>query len=264
MWRSRATSARVPPRSMCTACRAGSTPISSEQARSLGIEDHRWSEVAGAYSQVNEMFGDIVKVTPTSKVVGDMAHHDGHQPGSRREAVLDPGCDVAFPESVVQLFRGELGQPAGGFPRGAAEEGARGQEPPSPCVPGASMPPADLAAERAAAEKKIGRTVTDPNSRPISCIRRCSRTTRPSGLPTATWHLAHGRVLLRHAGGPGDQHRSRARQDPDRALHHHERCARGRYAHRVLRAQRPAAADARAGSQSGGEAASAAQGRARQ
>ena len=44
-----------------------------EQARSLGIDEHRWPEVAHAYAQVNDMFGDIIKVTPTSKVVGDMA-----------------------------------------------------------------------------------------------------------------------------------------------------------------------------------------------
>ncbi len=67
-----------------------------EQARSLGIEDHRWSEVASAYSQVNEMFGDIIKVTPTSKVVGDMALMMVTG-GLTREAVLDPGIDVDVP-----------------------------------------------------------------------------------------------------------------------------------------------------------------------
>src|SRR6202050_4673432 len=86
-----------------------------EQARSLGIEEHRWSEVAQAYAEVNAMFGDIVKVTPTSKVVGDMAIMMVTS-GLTAEAVRDPQVDVAFPESVVQLFRGELGQPTGGFP----------------------------------------------------------------------------------------------------------------------------------------------------
>ena len=131
-----------------------------EQARSLGIEDHRWSEVAGAYSQVNEMFGDIIKVTPTSKVVGDMALMMVTA-GLTREAVLDPGSDVTFPESVVQLFRGELGQPTGGFPRELQSKVLAGRAALT-ARPGASMPAVDLAAERVAVEKKIGRTVTDP------------------------------------------------------------------------------------------------------
>jgi len=130
-----------------------------EQARALGIDDHRWSEVAAAYAQVNEMFGDIIKVTPTSKVVGDMALMMVTA-GLTREAVLDPAVDIAFPESVVQLFRGELGQPVGGFPAelkrkvlaGRAELGAR---------PGDSLPAVDLAAERAAVESKIGRPVSE-------------------------------------------------------------------------------------------------------
>ena len=88
----------------------------SEQARSLGLDDSRWPEVAQAYADVNEMFGNIVKVTPTSKVVGDMALLMITS-GLTREALLDPNTEVAFPQSVVQLFRGELGQPQGGFPQ---------------------------------------------------------------------------------------------------------------------------------------------------
>ena len=66
--RSRATSARAPRRSTCTACRAGSTPTcASRRARSASTST-RWPEVAHAYADVNDMFGDIIKVTPTSKV----------------------------------------------------------------------------------------------------------------------------------------------------------------------------------------------------
>ena len=72
-----------------------------EQARSLGIDDTRWPEVAQAYAEVNEMFGDIVKVTPTSKVVGDMALMMVTS-GLTAEDVLDPQREVAFPESVVR------------------------------------------------------------------------------------------------------------------------------------------------------------------
>ena len=130
-----------------------------EQARSLGIEEHRWSEVAEAYAQVNDMFGDIVKVTPTSKVVGDMAIMMVTS-GLTPEAVLDPKVDVAFPESVVQLFRGELGQPAGGFPADLQKKVLAGRKPLTVRA-GELLPPADLEAERAAAEAKIGRAVTD-------------------------------------------------------------------------------------------------------
>src|SRR3981081_2791426 len=80
-----------------------------EQARSLGLDDHRWPEGAHAYAEVNEMFGDIIKVTPTSKVVGDMAITMVTS-ALTREAVLDPAVEIAFPDSVVSLFRGELGQ----------------------------------------------------------------------------------------------------------------------------------------------------------
>src|SRR5690606_34770905 len=85
-----------------------------EQARALGLE-HRWPEVAQAYAEVNRLFGDIVKVTPTSKVVGDMALFMVANDLSAQD-VIDPGREVAFPESVVSLFRGELGFPPDGFP----------------------------------------------------------------------------------------------------------------------------------------------------
>jgi pyruvate carboxylase len=130
-----------------------------EQARSLGIDDHRWSEVALAYSQVNSMFGDIVKVTPTSKVVGDMALMMVTG-GLTHEAVLDPAVDIAFPESVVQLFRGDLGHPPGGFPL-ELQKKVLGGKPPLEVRPGELLPPKDLRAERAAVEAKIGRPITE-------------------------------------------------------------------------------------------------------
>jgi pyruvate carboxylase len=130
-----------------------------EQARSLGIDAPRWPEVAQAYADVNIMFGDIVKVTPTSKVVGDMALLMVTS-GLTKEKVLDPHTDVAFPESVVQLFRGELGIPYGGFPEGLQRKVLKGAEPLTE-RPGANLPPTDLAAERAKIQKKLPRAVTD-------------------------------------------------------------------------------------------------------
>jgi len=130
-----------------------------EQARSLGIDEHRWPEVATAYAEVNDMFGDIIKVTPTSKVVGDMAIMMVSS-GLTRQAVLDPAVEIAFPASVVQLFRGELGQPLGGFPTGLQNK-ILGAQKPLNGRPGELLPPADLVAERAAAEAKVGRAITD-------------------------------------------------------------------------------------------------------
>jgi pyruvate carboxylase len=130
-----------------------------EQARSLGIEDARWPEVARAYRDVNEMFGDIIKVTPTSKVVGDMAIFMVSS-GLTAAAVLDPQTEIAFPESVVQFFHGDLGQPYGGFPAELARKVLKGATPLSR-RPGEAMPAADLTQLRAEAEKKVQRSIGD-------------------------------------------------------------------------------------------------------
>jgi pyruvate carboxylase len=130
-----------------------------EQARALGIDEPRWPEVANAYALVNDLFGDIVKVTPTSKVVGDMALMMVTS-GLTRESVLDPAVEIAFPESVVQLFRGDLGQPQGGFPSALQRKVLGGQAALS-VRPGELLAPADLAAERATAEAKIGRAISE-------------------------------------------------------------------------------------------------------
>jgi len=77
------------------------------QARSLGLED-RWPDIAHTYADVNQMFGDIVKVTPSSKVVGDMALMMVSQ-GLTRTQVEDPDVDLSFPDSVVDMMKGNLG-----------------------------------------------------------------------------------------------------------------------------------------------------------
>ncbi len=123
------------------------------QARSMGLEE-RWHEVAYAYAEVNRMFGDIVKVTPSSKVVGDMALMMVSQ-GLSREQVEDPGTDVAFPESVVDMMRGKLGQPPGGFPENIVKKVLKGEKPQT-SRPGVSMPPADIEGIRAGVSEKLG------------------------------------------------------------------------------------------------------------
>ncbi len=116
------------------------------QARSLGLEE-RWGEVAQTYADVNQMFGDIVKVTPSSKVVGDMALMMVSQNLSREE-VESEDKDVAFPDSVVDMMRGNLGQPAGGFPEGIVNKVLKG-EAPNTARPGAHLAPTDIEATRA-------------------------------------------------------------------------------------------------------------------
>lgn len=129
-----------------------------EQARSLGLET-RWHEVAKAYRAANDMFGDIVKVTPSSKVVGDMALMMVAQ-GLTPADVLDPKRDVAFPASVVEMLRGDLGQPTGGWPVALQKKALKGEKPIT-VRPGSLLKDADLAAARADAEKKVGRTLDD-------------------------------------------------------------------------------------------------------
>ncbi|MDC0738811.1 pyruvate carboxylase [Cognatishimia sp. SS12] len=116
------------------------------QARSLGLEE-RWHEVAQTYADVNQMFGDIVKVTPSSKVVGDMALMMVSQ-GLSRDDVENPKKEVAFPDSVVDMMRGNLGQPPGGFPKGIVDKVLKG-EAPNTERPGKHLPPVDLEATRA-------------------------------------------------------------------------------------------------------------------
>ena len=129
-----------------------------EQARAMGLE-HRWPEVSRAYADVNRLFGDIVKVTPTSKVVGDMAISMVANDLSAAD-VADPQREVAFPESVVALFRGELGFPPDGFPEALSRKILKA-EPPAPYRPGDSIAPVDLDAARAECERAIGRQVDD-------------------------------------------------------------------------------------------------------
>ncbi len=129
-----------------------------EQARSLGY-DTRWNEVAQAYRAANDLFGDIIKVTPSSKVVGDMALMMVAQDLSASE-VIDPSHDVNFPTSVVEMLRGDLGQPPGGWPKALVQKVLKGETPIS-VRPGTLLPDADLVAERAEAEQVCGRPVDD-------------------------------------------------------------------------------------------------------
>jgi pyruvate carboxylase len=100
------------------------------------------------------MFGDIVKVTPSSKVVGDMALMMVAQ-GLTRAQVEDPAVDVAFPDSVVDMLKGNLGQPHGGWPEAISKKVLKG-EVASTARPGESLPPVDLEATRAKLSEELG------------------------------------------------------------------------------------------------------------
>lgn len=129
-----------------------------EQARSLGLET-KWHKVAQTYADANKMFGDIVKVTPSSKVVGDMALMMVSQDLTVAD-VENPNKDIAFPDSVVSMLKGDLGQPPGGWPEALQKKALKGEQPYT-AVPGSLLPPADLDAERKAIEDKLGRQVDD-------------------------------------------------------------------------------------------------------
>ncbi|MDX2482676.1 MAG: pyruvate carboxylase [Pseudodonghicola sp.] len=128
------------------------------QARSLGLED-RWHEVAQTYADVNQMFGDIVKVTPSSKVVGDMALMMVSQ-GLSRAQVEAPDTDVAFPDSVVDMMRGNLGQPPNGFPEGIVKKVLK-DEAPVTTRPGQHLAPVDMDKARDALNAELDGKVTD-------------------------------------------------------------------------------------------------------
>jgi pyruvate carboxylase len=129
-----------------------------QQAQSLGV-GNRWHEIGKTYSDVNRLFGDIVKVTPSSKVVGDMALFMLAN-NLTAEMVADPARELAFPESVVEFFEGRLGQPPGGFPETLQKKILRGRKAMTE-RPGVTLPPANFDAIRADLEKKLGRIPTD-------------------------------------------------------------------------------------------------------
>ncbi|HVX85591.1 MAG TPA: pyruvate carboxylase [Phycisphaerae bacterium] len=124
------------------------------QAKSLGLEN-RWPDVAKTYADVNQLFGDIVKVTPSSKVVGDMALFMVTNNLTPQD-VLDPDRHLAFPKSVVEFFRGDIGQPTGGFPK-QLQKVILGKEKPLKGRPGASLPRVNMDKTREDLSEKIHR-----------------------------------------------------------------------------------------------------------
>jgi pyruvate carboxylase len=121
------------------------------QANALGLGD-RFEEIKEMYAVVNEMFGDLVKVTPSSKVVGDMALYMVTN-NLTAEDVMERGDEISFPESVQSFFRGDLGQPVGGFPKKLQKIILKDKKPYKD-RPNAHLEPIDLETEFAAFLKK--------------------------------------------------------------------------------------------------------------
>jgi pyruvate carboxylase len=127
-----------------------------EQAEAMGLGD-RWPAIARTYADVNQAFGDIVKVTPSSKVVGDMAIFlVTHGTTMAEFEALGPKHTLTLPNSVVEMFAGSLGQPDGGWPKTLQKQILRGQKP-LRGRPGASLPPVDFEKTEGQILRLIGR-----------------------------------------------------------------------------------------------------------
>ena len=130
-----------------------------EQANAMGLAN-RWHEIARTYAEVNELFGDIVKVTPSSKVVGDMTMFlitRGIKPADVLN--LEPGA-TPFPESVIDMLAGGLGQPVGGWPK-KLQKVVLGKRAPIKGRPGKLLPPLNFKKTRADLSAKLKRDVSE-------------------------------------------------------------------------------------------------------
>ncbi|MDQ1274151.1 MAG: pyruvate carboxylase [Planctomycetota bacterium] len=129
-----------------------------QQAHSMGLA-HRWHEITDVYADVNQLFGDIVKVTPSSKVVGDLTLYLVTN-NIKAQDIVAGNRDISFPTSVVEFFEGRLGQPTGGFPKDVQDKILRGA-PAFTERPGANLPPVDLEKAKIKVEERISRPITN-------------------------------------------------------------------------------------------------------
>ncbi|MDY6847546.1 MAG: pyruvate carboxylase [Thermodesulfobacteriota bacterium] len=128
------------------------------QVEGLGL-GHRWEECKLMYRKVNDMFGDVIKVTPSSKIVGDMAMFMV-QNNLEPKDVYERGDELTFPQGVVDFFKGMIGQPVGGFPKDLQKIILK-DEKPLTCRPGELLEPVDFEARKDELEAKVGHSVKD-------------------------------------------------------------------------------------------------------
>jgi len=130
------------------------------QVESIGL-GHRFYEVREMFATANSILGDIVKVTPSSKMIGDLAIFMV-QNDLTPENIVQRGEELTFPDSVVSYFEGMMGQPAGGFPEDLQKVVLKGKEPIT-CRPGELLPPADLEEGK----RHLSRFVEEPSHRDV-------------------------------------------------------------------------------------------------
>jgi len=128
-----------------------------QQAKAVGL-GKRWEEVKAMFSQVNKMFGDIVKVTPSSKIVGDLALFMV-QNNLTEEDIYERGEQIDFPQSVIEFFEGYIGQPYQGFPKKLQQIILKGRQP-IKTRPGELLEPIDFEQVKKTLSEKTGRDVT--------------------------------------------------------------------------------------------------------
>lgn len=128
------------------------------QVESFGL-GHKLKEVKDMYKAVNQMLGDIVKVTPTSKVVGDLAIFMV-QNNLTPENIVEKGANIDFPDSTVSYFEGMMGQPEGGFPVDLQKVVLKDKQPIT-CRPGELLEPEDFEGIRKKLQDELGLEGTD-------------------------------------------------------------------------------------------------------
>ena len=128
----------------------------------MGINDDRWPELASMYAEVNKIFGDVIKVTPISKVVGDMAIYMLAN-NIQIKDVLDTKKDVGFPASVIEFFSGRLGQPYKGFPKLLQKKILKGNKPISYRF-GSKIPSLNIEKRKKQLEKKFKETISEKDT----------------------------------------------------------------------------------------------------
>ena len=129
-----------------------------QQAKAVGLKN-RWNEVKKMYRTVNDMFGDVVKVTPSSKIVGDMALFMV-QNNLTEEEIFERGSSLDFPDSVVEFFQGNLGQPYQGFPEKLQQIILKGKKA-FTTRPGENLPAVNFDSLKEELFEKLNRQVTD-------------------------------------------------------------------------------------------------------
>ena len=212
-----------------------------EQAESMGL-GARWHEIARTYAEVNLAFGDIVKVTPSSKVVGDMAIFlVNHNMTMHQFEQCTPDHNLTLPSSVIEMFMGSLGEPEGGWPKrlqkiilkggeAAARAPGRASAAGGPGGDGRSAREEDrpqTAARRGAELPDVPGRIPEVRAQPPELGRR--------------GRAAHAAVLLRHGAGQRHDGGTGAGQGAGDQVPDDRRAASRRHAHGVLRTERAAA-----------------------